>query len=64
MDIDQLQLENANLVEELQAKNQKLVQARNQIGSARWKKNRFQTKLRHEQSREIDLQKKIEYDGY
>ena len=60
MDIEQLQLENANLVEVLQNKNRQLVDARRSIGSARLKKNRFQSKLRHEQQKEIELKKKID----
>ena len=60
VDIEQLQLENANLVANLLEKNTELVEARNEIGSARWKKIDFQTKLRNEQKRELELAKKIE----
>ena len=59
MDIEQLQLENANLVEVLQSKNRQLVDARRSIGSARVKKNKFQGKLRQEQTKESELKGKI-----
>ena len=57
IDAEQLQLENANLINVLRAKNKALVQARSSIGSARVKKNVFQTKLRKEQEREQELRK-------
>ena len=60
MDIEQLQLENANLVEVLQTKNRQLVEARRSIGSARLKKIRFQSKLKDEQQKEIELKKRID----
>ena len=57
IDAEQLQLENANLINVLRAKNKALVQARSAIGSARVKNNVFQTKLRKEQEREQELRK-------
>ena len=59
VDIEQLQLENANLVEVLQSKNRQLVDARRSIGSARVKKHKFQGKLRQEQVKESELKGKI-----
>ena len=60
VDIEQLQLENANLVVDLQDKNQELIEARDEIRSARWTKTKVQSKLTHEQKRELELKKKIE----
>lgn len=59
VDIDQLQLENAHIVGELQEKNEELVEARDNIRSARWTKIKNQSKLRQEQKREIELAKII-----
>ena len=60
VDIDQLQLENANLVLELQRKNEQLIDARDKIREARWTKIKVQSQLRVEQKREAELLKKIE----
>ena len=60
VDIEQLQLENANLVSTLLNKNKELIGARDEIRSARWTKTKVQSKLRHEQTREVELRKKIE----
>ena len=57
IDAEQLQLENANLITVLRAKNKELVQARSAIGSARVKKNVFKNKLHKEQEREQNLKK-------
>ena len=62
IDADQLQLENANIINVLRVKNKELVNARSAIGSARVKKNCFKTKLRREQEREQELQKVLEYE--